>query len=184
MNIKTILSLSALTGALAVSNLAHADHVERRDRATVDPRRYGADVIATARLDDRRGEVTFQITPEMRRDGLQLRSNAQDLRIVSVELGYSDGRIEGLRGPELRTAMRSGQTVTIQRGRPPGLRFVRVRYRAPASGGSSTLELIQIHDGDGYTSRSDLRHDRNGWYEYDPRTYDQPRRERHHRNRR
>ena len=174
MNTKLILSATALAGALVTGNLAYADHLQGSFPARVDSLRGEPDLIGTARLDEGRGEVTFNVVPQQRRDGLQLRSDASNVRIISVELGYSDHRVEGLYGRELHSAMASGQTVTIQRGRPPGLRFVRVRYAMPPNSYPATLQLIQIHDGDGYTSKADQLHDRNGWYEYDRRTYERP----------
>jgi len=176
MRLKRILSATALVGALATSPLAFADHFRRGDVERAPWR--GADVIGATRLADGRGEVTFAVTPQMRRDGLALRADHPGVRILTVELGYSDGRVEGLRGGALRDAMAFDSNVVIQRGRPPGLRFVRVRY-AVRTYEAPTLELIQIHDGDGYTTKADQRNRRDGWYEYQdegqaPYEYDAP----------
>ena len=94
----------------------------------------------------------------MRRDGLQLLNEGRSLRILSVELVYSDGFVEKLKTREIG-ALPSNSLLTIQRGRPPGLREVKVRYatgRLDRSERRSRLHLVQIHDGDGYTSDRDI----------------------------
>jgi hypothetical protein len=167
----TLIAATALLGALATSDLAHADHPTRRE--TPSYRAHDQfDVIGRARLTSRRGEVSFTVTPEQRRDGLQLASNTPDLRILAIELVYSDGRVERLRGRALRTAFRDGALITIQRGRPPGLRHVHVRYALPRYTRRAALQLVQLHTGDGYTHERDLwnrpDHRDGGWTEYDP----------------
>jgi len=164
MTYKTILSIGALAGALATTTtLAHAEHPDQRGRdRIVSPVRGEADVIDSANLRAGRGEVTFRFTSGQRRDGLMLSTSARDLRILGVDLQYSDGLVEQLRGRELRLALTDDGTAVIQRGRPPGLRAVRVSFALPRSERRARLELIQIHDGDGYTSEADLRHDRDG----------------------
>jgi len=150
MNTKLFLSMTALVGALGLSNLAHADHWRDRESTTIRHRERTLDVIGSARLNARRGEVTFTITPEMRRDGLQLITGKQGVRVLSVEFVYSDGRVERVRGRSLE----AGDPLTIQDGRPPGLREVRVRYSANRSG-RARLDLVQIHTGSGYTREVD-----------------------------
>jgi hypothetical protein len=116
----------------------------------------GLDLIATARLAGG-GTATFRITPEMKRDGLQLWTDAQRLQIRSIELEYSDGFIERFSGAQLGTSVTNGSLLTIQRGRPPGLRVVRVQYAAPRWARGAVLGLVQIHDGNGYTDAADIR---------------------------
>ena len=59
-----------------------------------------------------------------------------------------------LTGRELKTM--SDGSLVIQRGRPPGLREVRVRFRTSGRDRGARLQLVQIHDGDGYTSDRDI----------------------------
>jgi hypothetical protein len=165
MSIKHILSLTALAGALATSGVAMAEdrgHWERRKSERV--RHADLDVIGVARLTARRGTATFKITPEQRRDGLQLRTDARGLRVLWIEFEYSDGFVKRTRGVDLGSQY--GQLLNIQYGRPPGLRLVRVRYaldhdndRYGRSGyrRPARLELIQAHTGSGYTSDEDIR---------------------------
>jgi hypothetical protein len=156
MNIKKFLTATALCGALTMTaGIASADHERRRPTAAYH-QSSGLDVIGSARLAARRGTAEFRITPEMRRDGLQLLTEARFLRVLSVELEYSDGFIERLTGRELGR-MSDGSLLTIQRGRPPGLREVRVTYQMSGRDRRARLHLVQIHDGDGYTSDRDIR---------------------------
>jgi hypothetical protein len=183
MNTKHILSLTALLGALVTSGVAAADdHWERR-RADVYQRDYRAqsdlDVIGTARLDARRGTAIFKITPGVRRDGLQLATDARRLRVESVELEYSDGFVDRLGTNDLRTDRYNG-LLTIQMGRPPGLRVVRIRYTIGARDRGASLQLIQMHGGDGYTDKADIREgerrrryqDANERYDWFPDNYE------------
>lgn len=186
MKYKKFLSLTALAGALALGNVAHAEHPDDRgprSRTTYrdDGYRGDAQLIGTARLRDRRGEVAFQLTPGQRRDGLMLWTDARDLRLLQVELEYSDGLVETLRGRELRTALLDDGTAVIQLGRPPGLRVVRVHYTMRGYERRARLQLLQF--GDGYTSEADLRHDRSGVYiwrerDFGDRRFDRVRRDR------
>jgi hypothetical protein len=168
MSIKHILSLTALAGALTTSGIAMADqgHWERQRSSQV--RRGDLDVIGVARLNARRGTATFKITPEQRRDGLQLRTDAPGLRVLWIEFEYSDGFVKRTRGVDLGSQY--GQLLNIQFGRPPGLRVVRVRYALDNNNDrynrygdrsnyrrSARLELIQAHTGSGYTSDEDIR---------------------------
>src|SRR5690348_2800560 len=101
MSIKHILSLTALAGGLFVSNAAMAEdqgHWERR--GSTQRVRYAddLDVIGVARLNARRGTATFKITPEQRRDGLQLRTTAPGMKVLWIEFEYSDGFTKRTRG--------------------------------------------------------------------------------------
>jgi hypothetical protein len=170
MNIKTILSLSALAGALATASVASAeDRWDRSDRSSSYDRYHhrDLDVIDSASLRARRGTVEFTFTSGQRRDGLQLYTDARQLTILSIELEYSDGRITRLG----RRTVTDG-LLTIQRGRPPGLRKVRVKYTTARNDRRATLALVQIHDGDGYTSEADQRDDERGTYRSYPRQDD------------
>jgi hypothetical protein len=169
MSIKHILSLTALAGALATSGVAMAEdrgHWERRQSERV--RHADLDVIGVARLTARRGTATFKITPEQRRDGLQLRTDSPGLKVLWIEFEYSDGFVKRTRGVNLGS--QHGQLLNIQYGRPPGLRLVRVRYALDSNTNdrydrygrsnyrrSARLELIQAHTGSGYTSDEDIR---------------------------
>jgi len=165
MKLNKILSLTALVGALGISNVALADHDRNRDRASSGRRSYDLDVIGTARVTEGRDHVTFRVTPKMRRDGLQLFVDAPNLRILAVEFEYSDGRVVQLRGRNLRQAMPERALITIQQGRPPGLRFVHVYYAMGYSDRAGSLRLVQLHTGDGYTHEADL------WENQDRRVY-------------
>jgi hypothetical protein len=161
MSIKTILSTAALAGALATaSTAAQADH-DRRERTSVRQRDAEPDFVGTAVFRRGRGTVEFKMTPNERRDGLQLVTDAEQLRVRSIELEYSDGKIVTFRGSKLRDGLVQGQLLTIQRGRPPGLRIVRVTYSASNSDRGAKIALVQIHDGDGYTKEGDRDFDAN-----------------------
>lgn len=155
MNLKTILTATALLGALATADVANADNWRRRP-APAYHQTSDLDIIGTARLTARRGTVEFTITPKMRRDGLQLMTNSAYLRIHEVELVYSDDFVERLTGNELGRYS-AGTLLTIQRGRPAGLREVRVTYSTSGRQRNARLHLVQMHDGDGYTSDRDIR---------------------------
>lgn len=155
MNIKSILTATALLGALATADVAQADDWKRRSAPSYHQVER-LDVIGTARLTARRGTVEFAITPKMKRDGLQLKTNARFLKIHSVELEYSDGFVEKLSASELGATPRDS-LLTIQRGRPAGLREVRVRYSTSARERNAKLQLIQMHTDDGYTSDRDIQ---------------------------
>lgn len=189
LNLKHFISLTTLAGALATAGVAQADgwrghhhrNVDDQQQQSYDDQSYddgyrsNLDIIGTKTLRPGRGVATFTVTPGVRRDGLELRTGASGLRILAVDFVYSDGRIVRLPGQNLRT-QRDG-LLTIQTGRPPGLRQVRVSYRAPTyqrSGYDSrydngyvaqpaaTLQLVQLHTGDGYTHTDDL------WQNRDP----------------
>lgn len=171
MRTKHFLSITALAGALLTGSVAFADH-DRRAPYTSNHDAYGYrgddgyrdydqrgyrhdhDVIGRERMSARRGTASFAITSNMRRDGLQLATNARALRVVSVELEYSDGFVERLNARQLRE--HGDGLLTIQTGRPPGLRHVRVHYTLGAYDRGATLELIQLHTGSGYTSDADI----------------------------
>jgi hypothetical protein len=155
MNIKAILTATALLGALATTGVANADH-DRRRPAPAYRQASDLDIIGSARLTARRGTVELTVTPKMRRDGLQLMTNSTYLRIHEVELVYSDDFVERLTGRELGRYS-AGTLLTIQRGRPAGLRTVRVTYSTSARQRNARLHLVQMHDGDGYTSDRDIR---------------------------
>lgn len=159
MHIKNLLSIAALAGALFSAGVASADHEQRYERGQgrVWHRRHADtnDVIGTASLGARRGVVEFKVTPNMRRDGLQLRTSAARLRILSIEMEYSDNRVVVLSGNILRRGIMDGDLLTIQQGRPAGLRFVRVSYAMNRRDRSASLELIQVHTGSGYTREGD-----------------------------
>lgn len=177
MNIKNILSIAALAGALfTAGGVASADdqRYERSGRVWRHERAVRDDVIGVAALEGRRGVVEYRITPNMRRDGLQLRTDAQRLRILAIELEYSDGRIVELTGQKLKRGLTDGQLLTIQRGRPAGLRYVRVSYAVNRRERGATLELIQVHTGSGYTREGDRDFDRDYFDDRD-RNYDRDR---------
>jgi hypothetical protein len=158
MKLRSILTISALAGALATSStIAQADRGRhgRHDRVTVRQRDTSPDVIGTARIRGSRGVAEFRLTPGERRDGLQIWTDANRLRVRSIELEYSDGRTVTFRGNVLRDGLVPGELLTIQRGRPAGLRVVRVAYVGGRDDRGSRLSLIQIHDGDGYTREGD-----------------------------
>jgi hypothetical protein len=153
MKINKILMMAALAGTLATSGAAFADSRNTRASTHADQ----LDVIGSAQVRNTRGDVTFTITPEMRRDGLQLQTDAYGLQILSVSFQYSDGRIVVQRGRDVAVERSANDSmITIQRGRPPGLRVVRVKYAASSRDRSGRLQLVQIHDGDGYTHEEDL----------------------------
>jgi hypothetical protein len=179
MHMKKLLSMTALAGALATSSVAFADHDRwergrvttidhRRARAEAPRRQAALDVIDTERLAEGRGVATFLFESGMRRDGLQLTTDAQRVKILSVQLEYSDGRVVEV---DPRQGLTAGSLLTIQRGRPPGLRVVRVAYAMNRRDRGATLQLVQIHDGDGYTHEEDLwkYHDDDGYYPDDDR---------------
>jgi hypothetical protein len=155
MNIKTLLTATALLGALATADVANADNWRRRP-APAYQQSSDLDIIGTARLTARRGTVEFAVTPKMRRDGLQLMTNSSYLRIHEVELVYSDDFVERLTGNELGRYS-AGTLLTIQRGRPAGLRHVRVTYSTSGRQRNARLHLVQMHDGDGWTSDRDIK---------------------------
>jgi hypothetical protein len=147
-----------LAALLATAGVASADPYSYRHHRVHEERER--DVVGTERLDEGRGTAIFRVTPEMRRDGLQLSTNMPGLRIISVDFGYSDGRVVRLPGRQLR-GIQDG-LLTIQTGRPPGLRTVRVRYLNDVRYGTGVLQLVQLHTGDGYTHDEDL------WQNRDP----------------
>ncbi len=177
MKLKNIVSSLAMVGALASSGAAFAQswtgHHRSDDNDTSARRhtrvRVKADIIGTRQLDEGRGVATFKIKPEMRRDGLALATDGANVKILSVEFVYSDGRVVKER---VRQTMGDGQAMTIQTGRPPGLRTVRVRYAMndndyyDSYSYSTRLRLVQLHTGDGYTHEEDLwkYHDDEGYY--------------------
>jgi hypothetical protein len=192
MKLKNIISSLAMIGALGSGGAAFAQrwtghhhsnsnsdsNYENRD-GTWHRTRSRADIIGTGRLDEGRGTVAFTFQSGMRRDGLALSTNAGHLRILSVEFVYSDGRVVRER---VRQSLGDGQMMTIQTGRPPGLRVVRVRYAMGSDdsygydqSSSARLRLIQIHTGDGYTHDEDLwkNHPDEGYYPDDDRDVDE-----------
>jgi hypothetical protein len=155
MSIKHILSITALAGALATtSSIAHADHERGRRTTTTTRVRTAPDVLGTATIRRHRGVAEFTVTPNLKRDGLQLLTDADGLRIRSLELEYDDGRIVTFKGSILLDGLVSGRLLTIQKGRPGGLRMVRVKYIASSNDRGAKLSLIQIHTGDGYSKES------------------------------
>jgi hypothetical protein len=158
--------IAALFGALSITAtaaVASADHDRDRDR--YDDRYYDADryydmtrVLDTKRLRNTRGQVEFDVEPGLRRDGLMLVTNGT-VGIRKIEFHYSDGRVVTLKGRKLERLPQESGTITIQTGRPPGLRHVRVWYAQETDRYSrydrdATLKLISF--GDGYTDEEDL----------------------------
>src|SRR5690242_12482826 len=127
MKLNNILSILTLGGALATAHVASAnpyrvrvyDHRTQWGDSYRQQRRWNDDVIGTAQLTAGRGVAAFQVTPQMRRDGLALRADAQNVRILAVDFEYSDGRVVRLSGRQLRPTQDG--LVQIQSGRPPGL---------------------------------------------------------------
>ncbi len=158
---------AALLGALSLgtAGVAAADHDHDRDRdrdGYRDYDRYDDErVLDTRRLRRDRGRVVFDVTPGLRRDGLLLVTDGR-VAISKIQFVYSDGRVATLKARRLARMPNDDGTLTIQTGRPPGLRHVRVWYRLAPRQRSAELSLVSF--GDGYTDEEDLRDSERGEY--------------------
>lgn len=153
---------AALVGALTfgTANLAIADrdHGRRHDDDRYESRyRDDERVLDTKRLRSTRGRVELDVTPGLRRDGLMLVTDGR-IGIRKVQFVYDDGQVVTLKGRRLAAMPQDTGSITIQTGRPGGLRHVRVWYSLASRERSAQLQLVSY--GDGYTDEDDRREHR------------------------
>ncbi len=148
---------AALFGALSLgtASLAVADH----DRDRYESRYEDQRVLDTKQLRNDRGRVEFDLTPGQRRDGLLLVTDGR-VAVRKIQFVYDDGRVVTIGARKLARLPQDGGALTIQTGRPPGLRHVRVWYKVGARQRSAQLQLVSF--GDGYTDEQDEWEHENG----------------------
>jgi hypothetical protein len=147
-NLILALALGALT--FSTSSSALADPVRGQHRRYDDDLR----VLDSQRVRRERGRVELDLTPGLRRDGLMLVIDGS-LAIRKVQFVYDDGEVTSLSSRKLARMPNENGRITIQVGRPPGLRHVRVWYALPQNERSARVQLVSF--GDGYTDDNDPR---------------------------